>query len=402
MPDTDSSIQVLSMAREDGAPLDPPAEYARLRQEAPISRVSMWGGRVTPWLVTRWEDARTVLASPGVSSDTSRPGFPTPIEDAPAMPPGYFFAHDNPVHDTFRRALTREFMVKRIEALREPTMRIFEQLLDGMIESGGPADFVEAVALPLPSLVICELLGVPYEDHHFFQSRSNVLMDSSVTAEEKVAAHEALGDYLERLVEDKRREPKDDLVSRLGEHVDAGTFSVRDAADVGAFILFAGHETTANMIGLAVLALLENPDQLPRLYQGKAELANAVEELLRYLTIAHTGLNRLALEDITVGEVTIRAGEGVIILLNSANRDADAFDDDADTLDLARANARQHVAFGYGIHQCLGQPLARMELQIVLPQVFRRLPNLRIEPGRDVTFKQTSAAYGPSLMPVTW
>src|ERR1700730_14664571 len=124
MPDTDSSIQVLSMAREDGAPLDPPAEYARLRQEAPISRVSMWGGRATPWLVTRWEDARTRLASPGVSAQSWRPGFPTYMEDAPAMPPGYFFAHDNPVHDTFRRALTREFMVKRVEALREPTIRI--------------------------------------------------------------------------------------------------------------------------------------------------------------------------------------------------------------------------------------------------------------------------------------
>jgi cytochrome P450 len=389
------------MARADGAPLDPPPDYARLRQEAPITRVSMWGGRVTPWLVTRWADARTVLASTAASSDSSRPGFPTPLADAPAMPPGYFFAHDDPAHDTFRRALTREFMVKRIEALREPTMRIFENLLDGMIRKGAPADFVEAVALPLPSLVICELLGVPYADHDFFQSHSKVLIDSAVTGAEKTAAHIALGDYLQRLVEDRRREPKDDLVSRLAEHVDAGTFSVRDAADVGAFLLFAGHETTANMIGLGVLALLEHPDQLPRLYQGKAELANAVEELLRYLTIAHTGLNRMALEDITVGDVTIRAGEAVIILLNSANRDAEVFDD-ADTLDLARANARQHLAFGYGIHQCLGQPLARMELQIVLPEVFRRLPNLRIEPGREVSFKQTSAAYGASFMPVTW
>jgi cytochrome P450 len=177
MPDTDSSVQAISMARRDGAPLDPPPEYARLRQEAPISRVSMWGGRATPWLVTRWEDARTVLASPGVSSQNTRPGFPTAIENAPAMPPGYFFGQDDPVHDTFRRALTREFMVKRIEALREPTRRILDQLLDAMIDSGGPADFVEAVALSLPSLVICELLGVPYEEHDFFQSHSKGVMN---------------------------------------------------------------------------------------------------------------------------------------------------------------------------------------------------------------------------------
>ncbi|MFF7601943.1 cytochrome P450 [Streptomyces mirabilis] len=388
------------MTREESAPLDPPTAYARLREEAPISRVSLWGGRATPWLVTRWEDARTVLANPAFSSETSRPGYPNAVEDAPEMPPGYFFAHDDPAHDSFRRILTREFMVKRIEALREPTTKIFEQLLDKMTDSDGPVDFVEAIALPLPSLVICELLGVPYEKHDFFQSHSKVLIDSAVTGEQKAAAHQALGDYLEQLVEEKRRVPQDDLVSRLGESVNAGTLSVRDAADVGAFLLFAGHETTANMIGLGVLALLEHPDQIHRLFAGKAELANAVEELLRYLTIAHTGLNRVALDDVTVGDVTIRAGEGVIILLNSANRDTDAFSD-ADVLDLARSNARQHVAFGYGIHQCLGQPLARMELQTVLPQVFTRLPNLRVEPGA-VRFKQTSAAYGPSFMPVTW
>jgi cytochrome P450 len=399
MPDIDSSIQVLTMARADGAPLDPPPEYARLRREAPVTRVSLWEGRATPWLITRWEDARTILASQGVSSQGPRPGFLT--EDTPPMPPGYFFAHDDPVHDTFRRALTREFLVKRIEALREPTKRIFDQLLDKMIEGGSPADFVEAVALPLPSLVICALLGVPYADHDFFQSRSKTLMDGDATGEEKTTAHVELGDYLERLVEAKRREPGDDLVSRLGEHVNAGTFSVRDAADVGAFLLFAGHETTANMISLGVLALLEHPGQLPRLYTGPAELANAVEELLRWVTIAHTGLTRTALEDITIGDVTIRAGEPMIILLNSANRDEGIFDDPG-MLDLARANARRHVAFGYGIHQCLGQPLARMELQIVLPEVFRRLPSLRIEPGRDVTFKDTSAAYGADFMPVIW
>jgi cytochrome P450 len=401
MPDTGSSIQTLSQTRQHDTPLDPPPQYAQLRKDAPITRVSLWGGRATPWLITRWEDARTVLASPGFSSDSSRPGFPKSVFDAPPMPPGYFVSQDDPVHKTFRKALTREFMVKRIEALREPTTRIFQHLLDTMIENGGPVDFIDSVALPLPSLVICELLGVPYTDHDFFQSHSKVLIDTAVTGEQKNAAHVALGDYLQQLVENKQRDPKDDLLSRLGEHVNAGTFSVRDAADLGAFMLFAGHETTANMIGLGVLALLDHPQQLPRLYAGDTELFNAVEELLRYLTIAHNGLTRIATEDVVVGNVTIRAGEGVKILLNSANRDEDTFDD-ADTLDLARVNARQHLAFGFGVHACIGQPLARMELQIVLPEVFRRLPNLRIAPGQDTTFKQTSAAYGAARMPVTW
>ncbi|MGP4015020.1 cytochrome P450 [Saccharopolyspora sp. 5N708] len=401
MSSTESSVLTFSLTRPRDAPLDPPPQYARLRAEAPISRVSIWGGKATPWLVTRWEDVRAVLSHPAFSSDTTRADFPTTIENPPTMPPGYFFAHDDPVHDLFRRSLTREFMVKRIEMLRAPTSRIVDQLLDAMMAKGAPADFVESVALPLPSLVICELLGVPYADHDFFQSHSKVLIDTVATAEDKTAAHLALGDYLQRLVEERRRQPKDDLVSRLGEHVNAGTFSVRDAADVGAFLLFAGHETTANMIGLGVLALLEQPDQLARLHAGKAELANAVEELLRYLTIAHVGLRRIATEDVTIGGVTIRTGEGVIVLLNSANRDADVFSD-ADEVDLARANARQHVAFGYGIHQCLGQPLARMELQLVLPEVFRRLPALRIDPDSEVAFKQTSAAYGAKFMPVIW
>jgi cytochrome P450 len=401
MTDTDAVPPPLSMTRDPGTPLDPPPSYAARRSGSPVARATMWGGRLAPWIVTRWEDARTVLASPHASSDGTRPGFPTPLDEPVAMPPGFFFAHDDPVHDTFRKAVTREFMVKRIEALREPTKRILDDLLDGMIGKGAPADFVEAVALPLPSLVICEMLGVPYADHDFFQSHSKVLIDSSVTAAEKGAAHAALGDYLQGLVEERRRAPQDDLVTRLGQHVDAGTFSTRDAADVGAFLLFAGHETTANMIGLGVLALLEHPEQLPRLHGGKAELATAVEELLRYVTIAHTGLHRIAVEDIVVGDVTIPAGDGIVVLLNSANRDAGVFDD-ADSLDLTRANARQHVAFGYGIHQCLGQPLARMELQTVLPEVFRRLPGLRIADGQVVRFKQTSAAYGASVMPVEW
>jgi cytochrome P450 len=292
-------------------------------------------------------------------------------------------------------------MVKRIEALREPTTRIFAGLLDRMIEQGPPVDFVRTVALPLPSLVVSELLGVPYEDHEFFQHHSKVLIDTVATGEQKATAQQALSEYLLTLVVDRRREPADDLISRLGKQVDAGTFTERDAADVGSFLLFAGHETTANMIGLGVLALLAQPGQRSRLYAGRTELATAIEELLRYLTIAQSGLSRVATGDITVGEVTIRAGERVIVMVNSANRDESVFAD-PDTLDLARPNARQHVAFGYGIHQCLGQPLARMELQVVLPEVFRRLPRLRIADGQEVRYKATAAAYGPEYLPVTW
>ena len=399
MVDDKGAVPVLSLVREKEAPLDPPRHYAQLRQEAPLSRISMGEGAPEAWLVTRYADARAVLAHSAVSTETARPGFPA--RSPMAMPDGFFLFHDDPVHALFRKVLTREFMVKRIEALREPTARILDGLLARMVEQGSPVDFVESVALPLPSLVISELLGVPYEDHKFFQDHSKVLIAITATGEQKAAAQRALSEYLLTLVEQRRREPADDLITRLGAQVDAGTFTARDAADVGSFLLFAGHETTANMIGLGVLALLAHPAQQARLHAGPAELATAVEELLRYLTIAQSGLTRIATGDIAVGDVTIRAGDGVIILLNSANRDESVFSD-ADSLDLARPNARQHVAFGYGIHQCLGQPLARMELQVVLPEVFRRLPNLRVADGQEVVYKPGSSAYGAEFMPVTW
>ncbi|MFC4944219.1 cytochrome P450 [Pseudonocardia sp. GCM10023141] len=391
--------QTLPLIRLAEAPLDPPPQFAALRRDNPVTPVGIWDGTGRAWLVTRWEDARALLRNPALSAEMGRPGFPLTRPGVPPPPYGFFQGHDDPVHTTFRKALTREFTMRRIEAMREPTVRITDRLLTAMISQGGPADFVTALALPLPSLVICELLGVPYADHDFFQQHSSVLVDFRSTGAEIVAARAALGDYLERLVDVRRREPRGDLLSTLGEHVEAGTFSLRDAADLGAFLLFAGHETTANMIGLSVLALLAHPDQIGRIHDPAAA-PTAVEELLRYLTIVQSGLRRIAVEDITVGGELIRAGDGVIISLNAANRDGDAFAD-PDRLDLQRADARRHVAFGYGVHQCLGQPLARLELTIVLPAVFRRLPGLAVDLS-EVVFKDTAFAYGPRAMPVTW
>ncbi|WP_434443530.1 cytochrome P450 [Lentzea sp. E54] len=381
------------MTREKDAPFDPPRQHSFL---PPIARISLGEASPQAWLVRRWEDARTVLAHTAASTDLTRPGYPA--RSPAVLPRGFFLFQDDPVHDVFRKVLAREFVVRKIEALREPTTRVLDGLLRQMVEEGEPADFVESVALPLPSLVISELLGVPYDDHEFFQEHSRVLIDSVYIGEQKAAAQRALGDYLEALVVERRVRPRDDLISRLGQHVDAGTFTVRDAADVGSFLLFAGHETTANMIGLGVLALLENPEQIPVLHGNPAA---AVEELLRYLTIAQSGVSRVVTEDVVLGDVTIRAGEGVIVMLNSANRDEAVFPGGGE-LDLARPNARQHLAFGYGVHQCLGKPLARMELQVVLPEVLRRLPGLRIADGQQVVYKHTASAYGPARMPVAW
>ncbi|TMR91492.1 cytochrome P450 [Nonomuraea basaltis] len=390
------------LARPRTVPLDPPPAYSRLREDAPISRVTIWDGRHSAWLVTRWEDARAVLGHPAFSSDPSQPGFPDVQPDQPPQPPGFFTNVDAPVHTTMRRTLTREFMVKKIDALRPAIIGITGQLLDEMARSQGPVDLVERFALPLPSLVICELLGVPYEDHEYFQERSKVFVDITATGEQFTQAWGELNAYLLDLLAAKRKAPGDDVLSRLVEQVDAGTVSEGDATDLAVFLLFAGHETTANMIALGTVALLQNPGQIPRLLAGPAETAQAVEELLRYLSIVHMGLRRRALQDVTIGGITISAGDGVIVPIHLANRDPEVFTD-PDRLDLGRANARQHVAFGYGIHQCLGQPLARAELQIALPELFRRLPGLRLDaPLEDLAFKQETAVYGVSELPVTW
>jgi cytochrome P450 len=233
-------------------------------------------------------------------------------------------------------------------------------LIDDMLAGPAPVDLVEAFALPVPSLVISELLGVPYADHDFFQRNSRLLVNRATAPEEALAAQHRLVEYLERLVADKQAHPCEDLLSQLAvQRVATGELSRHEAAMTGRLLLTAGHETTANMIALGTLALLRHPDQLARLRETDDPklIAGTVEELLRYLTIVHSGRRRVALEDIEVGGRTIRAGEGIVFANDIGNRDTTVFAD-PDRLDLRR-DARRHIAFGFGVHQCLGQPTAR-------------------------------------------
>jgi cytochrome P450 len=272
-----------------------------------------------------------------------------------------------------------------------------------MIAGPNPADLVEAFALPVPSLVICDLLDVPYDDHDFFQHSSKTLINRDSTPDQRTAASTELADYLGRLVAAKVRRPGDDLLSRLGERIEAGELTVREATEMAVLLLIAGHETTANMIALGTAALLRHPDQLALLRDGDdpAIAANAVEELLRYLNITHSGRRRVALEDIEVAGQVIRAGEGLVLPNDIANRDPEAFPD-PDRLDLSR-RARHHVAFGFGVHQCLGQPLARLELEIAYRTLYRRLPGLRLAIDfDDIPFKHDGFVYGVYRLPVSW
>jgi cytochrome P450 len=395
-------IPEFDIARAVGCPFDPaPALRARQR-EGPLVRVRLWDGS-TPWLVTRHTELRALLADPRVSADIRRPGYPlqTPID--PEQAALSFILMDDPEHARLRRMVLAVFAVRRVEAMRPGVRRIVDELLDVMLAGPKPVDLVEAFALPAPSLVISDLLGVPYDDHEFFQSNSRTIINRDATHEQRMAAILRMGEYLGGLLGQKIASPGDDLLSGLAERIKAGELSVPEAVQMGILMLLAGHETTANMIALGTLALLENPDQLTLLREtdDPTVIASAVEELLRYLTITHGGLRRVALEDIEIGGQVIRAGEGLIMVSETANWDPAVFPD-PDRIDVRR-DARRHVAFGFGVHQCLGQSLARMELQVVYPTLLRRIPTLRLAADvAQLPFKDDGFVYGVYELPVSW
>lgn len=385
-------------------PLNPPPCYTGLRESGQLARARLWDGSHA-WLITRYDDLRAVLGDRRFSADITRPGYPTVnagMKEARGSYPS-FITMDAPRHTQHRRMLTGEFAVKRMEALRPRIAQIVDELIDAMVERGGPLDLVEHLALPIPSLAICELLGVPYEDHDFFQQLAKVMASHTTTAQEARAASHALCEvYLRGLIRKKRADPQDDILSRLAVHqMGEGHLSEDELVSMSRLLLIAGHETTANMTAMGSLLLLQHRDQWDLLRADPSLVPQAVEEILRFLDPTHSGRRRVALEDVELRGQRIRAGEGVIALSLSANRDAAAFPE-PDTFDIRR-EARHHVAFGYGVHQCLGQPLARIELQTVFAELVRRLPGLRLAgDAQTLRFKDEMFIYGVKELPVTW
>ncbi|MDF3298953.1 cytochrome P450 [Streptomyces tropicalis] len=382
-------------------PYHPPAGYDALRADRPISRVSLYDGRPV-WLVTGHEEARRLLADPRLSTDRTRPGFPMPSARFAAVRNRTIalLGIDDPEHRAQRRTVIPHFTVKRATALRPGIQRIVDDLLDAMIAQGPPAELVSAFALPVPSMVICTLLGVPYADHEFFEEQSRRLLrgpDASDTQE----ARELLEQYLGELIDRKRKEPGDGLLDELvHQQLREGTLDRDELISLAVILLIAGHETTANMISLGTFTLLQHPERLAELRADPALLPAAVEELLRMLSIAD-GLLRLATEDIEVAGTTVRAGDGVAFSTSVINRDEEVYSA-PDSLDFHRP-VRHHVAFGFGIHQCLGQNLARAELEIALSSLLGRLPTLRLAAEPDtIPFKAGDTIQGMLELPVTW
>ena len=391
--------------RSAACPFAPPADQRAAAAEAPISRARIWDGS-THWFVTGHAEQRAILSDQRVSMDEKKPGFPhqnlNMAETLDHRPPTIFNT-DAPEHTRFRRMMTFPFTLKKVEALRPKIQQITDDLIDAMLAGPTPADLVTALALPLPSLMISELLGVPYADHEFFEYNAGFAVDRNATPEEGARASGELIQYLAGLIEARRTDPGEGWLSDLAERVNAGEVTVSEAAQMGIVLLIAGHETSANMIALGSAALLRNPDQLAvfRDSDDPKVIAGAVEELLRYLSIAQHGLRRIATEDIEIAGRTIRAGDGIIVPLPIANWDPAVFPE-PDKLDLTR-DARAHHAFGFGIHQCVGQQLARVELQVVYSTLYQRIPTLALATDADkLDFKADNFAFGVTELPVTW
>jgi pentalenic acid synthase len=398
-----TETEPVAFPQDRTCPYHPPAAYDHLRAGPPLSRITLFDGRPA-WLVTGHGTARTLLADPRLSTDRTRDGFPAPTARFAAIQKRRtaLLGVDDPEHRVQRRMMVPSFTLRRATELRPRIQQTVDERIDAMIAQGPPAELVSAFALPVPSTVICALLGVPYGDHDFFEGQSRRLLRGP-TAEDVTDARDQLEAYVDELIDRKRKQPEpgegvlDELVH--GQLRD-GELTRQDVIALAIILLVAGHETTANMISLGTFTLLQHPDRLAELRTEPALVPAAVEELMRMLSIAD-GLLRTAVADIEVAGTTIRAGEGVVFSTSVVNRDEDVYAD-PDTLDWHRP-ARHHIAFGFGIHQCLGQNLARAELEIALRTLFDRLPALRLAaPVEEIPFKPGDTIQGMLELPVTW
>ncbi|MEU0669809.1 cytochrome P450 [Streptomyces lavendulocolor] len=394
MSEPPHTVTALPAQRRPGCPFDPPAELTEARRHAPISRCTHPGGK-PGWLITGYDLVRSVLADPRFSSAKDLLNV---VDFAlPPAPPGEFLLMDEPQHGRYRKPLVSRFTARRMRLLTERIEQITTACLDAMEQAGPPADLVTAFAKPIPTIVICELLGVPYEDRDAFQEQIDAFMNGETGDEDLLAAYTAVQDYLARLVAAKRADPTDDVLSELTD----GDLTDEELQGISLILLAAGFDTTANMLPLGTFALLEHPDQLAALRADPALIDGAVEELLRHLSVAKSFM-RTALVDVEVGGQLVEAGTTVVLSYNTANRDPERFTD-PQALDVRRREGG-HLAFGHGIHLCLGQQLARVEMRVALSALIRRFPTLRLAvPAEEVAVRpETADIHGVKSLPVTW
>ncbi|GAA3952940.1 cytochrome P450 [Streptomyces marokkonensis] len=386
-----------------GCPFAAPAEYAEMRTDDPVARVTLPTKREA-WVVTRYDDVRELLSDPRVSADIGRPNFPALGEGEQEAGARFrpFIRTDAPEHTRYRRMLLPAFTVRRVRAMRPVVQARVDEILDGMLDAGGPVDFVTAYANAVSTSVICELLGIPRHNLEFFRDVTRISGSRNSTAEQVSEALGGLFGLLAELIAERREDPRDDLISKLvTDHLVPGNVTMDQLLSTLGITINAGRETTTSMIALSTLLLLEQPELMEELRQDPSRMPAAVDELLRVLSVADSIPLRVAAEDIELSGRTVPADDGVIALLAGANHDPEQFDD-PERVDFHRTD-NHHVAFGYGVHQCVGQHLARLELEVALETLIRRVPTLHLAGDRDqVVVKHDSATFGLEELMVTW
>ncbi|MER5217487.1 cytochrome P450 [Streptomyces sp. NPDC002838] len=393
------TVTEMPRARRPGCPFDPPEELLDARRQGPMSRYTFPGGQLG-WLVTGYNLVRQVLADPRFSSRRELMLHPTVdvtgIEVSPS-PPGEFLLTDRPQHSRYRKPLAGKFTVRRIRKLTEHIEQITADHLDAMEKAGPPVDLVTAFAKPIPAIVICELLGVRDEDRTRFQGHIDSIVSGETSDDDLITAYALMQQYLAELVAAKRAAPTDDVLSDLTQ----GDLTDEELKGMALTLLAAGFDTTANVLSLGTWSLLRHPAQLAAWRADPGIADSAVEELLRYVSVAKS-FQRTALEDVELGGRTVKAGTTVVLSYNTANRDPERFAD-PHALDLRR-NDGGNLAFGHGVHMCLGSQLARIELRVAFTALFERFPTLRLAVPADQVPLRPEAAdiHGVKSLMATW
>ncbi|MFF1902848.1 cytochrome P450 [Kitasatospora sp. NPDC058218] len=398
MTDDQSSARVFPFRR--ACPFDLPIEYARLREDGEVPRIPLAAGGHA-WLVTRYEDVKAALADDRLSNDRTQAGYPSPVPIPPAMRTnGSILGMDAPEHTVYRKMVKAEFTLQRVNSMAPRVQQLIDEHLDRFIAGGGPADLVSGFAKPLTLAVIGELLAIPTEDLDSLHKATQDMFNGARTKEERHAAITFLDTYFENFIAGKFRSPRNDMMSRVISKNPQLTQT--EAVHLARLLLNGGHDSTASMISLGLLTLLQHPEQYKALSEDPSLAENVVEELLRYLTVTDLATARVAARELTIGDSTIPVGDGIYPSTASANRDPEMFED-PEAFRPSRPDVRKHVAFGFGRHLCLGADLARLELQHVFATIARRLPDLRLAvPAKDVQVLDGGFVYRLAALPLAW
>ncbi|MFD5771336.1 cytochrome P450 [Streptomyces sp. NPDC127049] len=384
-------------------PFSPPAEYDEMVKED-VSQVTLDGSGLRIWTVTGYRTIRDLLTDPRLSASRKHANFPFYF----IAPPEYrtetsFIGYDGEDHARTRRKAALTFTSRQVKRLRPRIEEIVDEHIDRMLAMKPPVDFHRVFSLPVPMTVICELLGIPQDQHDFFIKHGTALLGGHSSTEERQAAIVEVNAYVSDLIQRKKKEPGDDLLSRAMADYEASgeEYTDRDLFNMVRLLMNGGHETTASQISLGTACLLENPDQLELLRNDPSLVRPAVEELVRIATIGDTAIPRVALEDIEVAGKVIRKGDGILFLGLAANRDPEVFPE-PEKLIISRGS-RKHLGFGHGVHHCIGADLARLELEIVWSKLFQRVPTLRLDkPFLEIPRKEGAVIYGLWGLPLTW